>query len=110
MAAARLNIHSREPVTTTCNVVNTRKSKKAAQGRPLEVVRFRYLRKCASETKSVTVDSNWRWLHEAGAPHNCYTGNLWNGTLCPDPPTCAPAARSISIVWVSKSSVHMKTI
>jgi len=44
---------------------------------------------CATQTKSVVIDSNWRWIHEKEKPINCYTGNLWNGTLCPDPATCA---------------------
>jgi hypothetical protein len=36
----------------------------------------------------VTVDSNWRWMHETAEAVNCYTGNLWNTSLCPDEATC----------------------
>ena len=43
---------------------------------------------CVSASKSVTIDSNWRWLHQTGAPNNCYEGNLWDPTLCPDEETC----------------------
>ena len=37
----------------------------------------------------VTLDSNWRWLHADGEAVNCYTGNLWDEELCPDPETCS---------------------
>jgi len=37
--------------------------------------------KCTSEAKSVTVDSNWRWLEQEGS--NCFTGNLWDNQTCP---------------------------
>lgn len=33
------------------------------------------------ETKSITVDANWRWLEDTGV--NCFTGNLWDETNCP---------------------------
>lgn len=35
------------------------------------------------------VDSNWRWVHDKNGYANCYTGNTWNATLCPDDKTCA---------------------
>ncbi|KXN91625.1 Exoglucanase [Leucoagaricus sp. SymC.cos] len=38
---------------------------------------------------SVVLDSNWRWLHTTSGYTNCYTGNTWNTTLCPDGKTCA---------------------
>ncbi len=44
---------------------------------------------CQSETKSVVIDSNWRWLHVVSGYQNCYTGNTWDRTYCPDGPTCA---------------------
>jgi len=43
---------------------------------------------CKAVKTKVTLDSNWRWLHEAGNYENCYTGNLWDDTLCPDSATC----------------------
>merc|ERR1719230_314920 len=46
---------------------------------------------CTTSTKSVVIDSNWRWIHETDKAVNCYTGNLWNTTICPDPATCASA-------------------
>ena len=36
----------------------------------------------------MTIDQNWRWLHETSKPKNCYTGNQWDATLCPDEATC----------------------
>jgi len=38
---------------------------------------------------AVVIDSNWRWLHKVGVATNCYTGNKWDTTLCPDPDTCS---------------------
>ncbi|KAI5787305.1 glycoside hydrolase [Geopyxis carbonaria] len=44
---------------------------------------------CTTQTGSVVLDSNWRWLHSTSSSTNCYDGNTWNATLCPDPVTCA---------------------
>ena len=44
---------------------------------------------CTSASKSVVLDSNWRWVHDVNGYDNCYTGNTWDATLCPDPVTCA---------------------
>ncbi|KAJ5959958.1 CAZyme family GH7 [Penicillium vulpinum] len=44
---------------------------------------------CADQTGSVVIDSNWRWLHSVDGSTNCYTGNEWDATLCPDDETCA---------------------
>lgn len=38
---------------------------------------------------AVVLDANWRWTHNVGGFTNCYTGNLWDNTLCPDGETCA---------------------
>ena len=35
------------------------------------------------------LDANWMWLHKKGDYHNCYTGDTWDKTFCPDPKTCA---------------------
>lgn len=37
----------------------------------------------------ITLDANWRWLHESTGYTNCYTGNTWNPSLCSDPKLCA---------------------
>lgn len=44
---------------------------------------------CSSQTGKVVLDSNWRWVHKVGDYTNCYTGNEWDETLCPDNETCA---------------------
>jgi cellulose 1,4-beta-cellobiosidase len=44
---------------------------------------------CTSKTQSVVLDGNWRWLHSTSGSTNCYTGNTWDKTLCPDGVTCA---------------------
>ncbi|CAL1700334.1 unnamed protein product [Somion occarium] len=44
---------------------------------------------CTTQNSAVTLDSNWRWLHTTTGYTNCYTGNDWDATLCPDPTTCA---------------------
>ncbi|KAA8907987.1 glycoside hydrolase [Sphaerosporella brunnea] len=44
---------------------------------------------CSDQSASVVLDANWRWLHSTSGSNNCYTGNTWDATLCPDPATCA---------------------
>ncbi|KAI0361439.1 cellobiohydrolaseI [Trametes cingulata] len=44
---------------------------------------------CQTQQHSVVLDSNWRWLHSTSGSTNCYTGNTWDASLCPDPTTCA---------------------
>ncbi len=43
---------------------------------------------CTSVSGKVTLDANWRWVHSSTGT-NCYTGNTWDATLCPDDVTCA---------------------
>ncbi|KAF8878799.1 cellobiohydrolase I-II [Gymnopilus junonius] len=43
----------------------------------------------AQPSGSVTLDANWRWVHSTTSSTNCYTGNTWDATLCPDATTCA---------------------
>ena len=44
---------------------------------------------CTTSAQSIVLDSNWRWLHVKGDYTNCYTGNSWNATTCPDGKACA---------------------
>ncbi|KZV94032.1 cellobiohydrolase I-I [Exidia glandulosa HHB12029] len=44
---------------------------------------------CTQQAGSIVLDANWRWLHTTTGYTNCYTGNTWNTTLCPDGATCA---------------------
>ncbi|KAL5492775.1 CBH1_5 [Sanghuangporus weigelae] len=44
---------------------------------------------CSTQSRSIVLDSNWRWLHTTSGYTNCYTGNTWDTSLCPDGATCA---------------------
>lgn len=44
---------------------------------------------CSTVQGEVTIDSNWRWVHDKGGYTNCYTGNKWNDTICSDSKKCA---------------------
>jgi cellulose 1,4-beta-cellobiosidase len=45
---------------------------------------------CTTQSSGkVVLDANWRWTHNVGGFTNCYTGNTWDATLCPDGKTCA---------------------
>ncbi|GLB38001.1 putative glycoside hydrolase family 7 [Lyophyllum shimeji] len=45
---------------------------------------------CVTQSSgAVVLDSNWRWVHNVGGYTNCYTGNTWDNSLCPDGKTCA---------------------
>jgi cellulose 1,4-beta-cellobiosidase len=44
---------------------------------------------CTTQSGSITLDANWRWTHDVNSTTNCYTGNTWDTTLCPDSVTCA---------------------
>jgi len=35
------------------------------------------------------MDANWRWIHSTQGPTNCYTGEGWNSSACPDNEACA---------------------
>ncbi|KAJ7069829.1 cellobiohydrolaseI [Mycena amicta] len=44
---------------------------------------------CTTLNTAVVLDANWRWTHNVGGSTNCYTGNTWDATLCPNPTQCA---------------------
>ncbi|KAG8741833.1 hypothetical protein FRC10_002392, partial [Ceratobasidium sp. 414] len=44
---------------------------------------------CASQPGKIVLDANWRWVHTTSGYTNCYSGQTWDATLCPDPVTCA---------------------
>ncbi|KAJ0391405.1 hypothetical protein P43SY_011657 [Pythium insidiosum] len=43
---------------------------------------------CKTTATKVVLDANWRWLHKVGDYKNCFTGNQWDASICPDPATC----------------------
>lgn len=44
---------------------------------------------CTTKSGSITLDANWRWTHVTSGYTNCYDGNAWNATSCPDGASCA---------------------
>ncbi|KAA8902272.1 cellobiohydrolase precursor [Sphaerosporella brunnea] len=44
---------------------------------------------CTTKNGKVVIDANWRWVHNVGGYTNCYTGNTWDSTYCPDDVSCA---------------------
>ncbi|KAI9930742.1 hypothetical protein MW887_011499 [Aspergillus wentii] len=44
---------------------------------------------CTTQNGQVVVDANWRWVHTVDGYTNCYTGNEWDASICPDDKTCA---------------------
>lgn len=44
---------------------------------------------CTTQSGSITLDANWRWLHTTEGYTNCYTGNEWDTSICTDGATCA---------------------
>jgi len=44
---------------------------------------------CTEQNAAIVIDSNWMWTHKKGTYTNCYTGNSWDQSLCPDGATCA---------------------
>ncbi|KAI0377114.1 glycoside hydrolase family 7 protein [Hypomontagnella monticulosa] len=43
---------------------------------------------CSNVNGELVIDSNWRWTHVVDGYNNCYDGNEWNQTACPDAATC----------------------
>lgn len=41
-----------------------------------------------SQVHNITLDANYRWIHEIGTYNNCYTNGQWETDLCPDAETC----------------------
>ena len=48
---------------------------------------------CAKQSRSVTMDANWRWLHDKNGYNNCYTGATWDPKECPDADNWSPRER-----------------
>jgi cellulose 1,4-beta-cellobiosidase len=46
---------------------------------------------CVTKNTKIVVDANWRWLRNNAANqyNNCYTGNSFDATLCPNNAACA---------------------
>ncbi|KAH3941920.1 glucanase [Parastagonospora nodorum] len=76
---------------------------------------------CTTKAGKITLDANWRWTHVTTGYTNCYDGNSWNTTACPDGATCTKncavdgadysgtygittSSNSLSIKFVTKGS------
>jgi len=44
---------------------------------------------CTNVNGEITIDSNWRWVHDKNGYSNCYNGNAWNSTICKDNKSCS---------------------
>ena len=47
---------------------------------------------CTETQAKLTLDANWRWIHETSGSNNCYTGDTWTSSHCTptsDPGQCA---------------------
>jgi cellulose 1,4-beta-cellobiosidase len=44
---------------------------------------------CSAEQGAVTLDANWRWIHDHSGYENCFTDGNWSEHFCPDAQTCA---------------------
>lgn len=44
---------------------------------------------CEDVQGEIVLDANWRWTHVTDGYENCYTGNEWNATACPDNASCS---------------------
>jgi len=43
---------------------------------------------CKAESTTITMDANWRWLHNTGGYLNCYNESGWVPEYCPDSDSC----------------------
>jgi len=44
---------------------------------------------CVNQSTKIVLDANWRWTHSLSGSTNCYTGNTFDATLCPNNVACA---------------------
>ena len=58
---------------------------------------------CTSRQAKLTLDANWRWIHEVGGYENCYTGDKWDGGICSDPTQCAQNCGEYAILRLHES-------
>merc|ERR1711872_885743 len=56
---------------------------------PLQLEECTGKEECTVVKTKVTMDQNWRWVHDVNGYENCYTGNQWDSGKCPDPETCS---------------------
>lgn len=65
---------------------------------------------CKKEKGGITLDSNWRWTHKYNDYKNCYTGNTWDKTLCPNDQQCTKNCALDGVdakTWKNTYGVHI---
>jgi len=55
---------------------------------PLQLEECTGAEDCKAVKTKVTLDANWRWLHDVDGYENCYTGNEFDESFCSDPESC----------------------
>jgi len=73
---------------TACQGQNVGHEKKNVNP-PLQLEECTGKEECTVVKTKVTMDQNWRWVHDVNGYENCYTGNQWDSGKCPDPETCS---------------------
>lgn len=56
---------------------------------PLPVARCTKRDGCIEEPTTLTMDANWRWLHETGGYENCFVNGQWSAAACNSGSDCA---------------------
>lgn len=56
---------------------------------PLPIARCTKENGCVEEPTTVTMDANWRWLHEKGGFANCFVDGSWSAAACRTGADCA---------------------
>ncbi|KLU82461.1 cellulose 1,4-beta-cellobiosidase [Magnaporthiopsis poae ATCC 64411] len=59
--------------------------------------------RCSNVNGEVTIDANWRWVHDTGGYTNCYEGNSWNTEICS---TNADCAKKCAVEGVNYSKTY----
>jgi len=61
---------------------------------------------CQQQQGNVVLDANWRWVHTTGTYTNCYTGDKWDTSICPDGITCAKNCAVDGAVYDNPYGIH----
>jgi len=64
---------------------------------------------CQQQRGGIVLDSNWRWTHKINDYKNCYTGNLWDRSLCPNNQQCTQNCALDGVdyaTWANTYGVH----
>ena len=63
---------------------------RSVEGQPgVELRKCRAAGGCKRSRRPLTMDANWRWVHEASGHEHCYKGKEWVEKHCADPLKCA---------------------